>query len=260
MMAVQPKSCFSIESLVSKDPPRVDRPRLPPLSALWGIPCCTDTASTGSVVPNLPPVKLCSTGGPSAFRNGLRTATTLPSVPVPHYVPGYGPTAGVAAVPPGHHPAPPGFLHPQQASLPCHPWLLARHQAVFGHRMQDPGNGPLLLANPFRKPKRIRTAFTPSQLLRLEHAFEKNHYVVGQERKHLAQSLSLTETQVKVWFQNRRTKYKRDQQEEEGRKSPPKQKGAHHVSRWRMATQQFTDERTDSKEHTDGQNVEKIDS
>eukprot|EP00058_Branchiostoma_floridae_P025387 XP_002610877.1 hypothetical protein BRAFLDRAFT_94870 [Branchiostoma floridae] len=226
MMAVQPKSCFSIESLVSKDPPRVDRPRLPPLSAL----------------------------------NGLRTATTLPSVPVPHYVPGYSPTAGVAAVPPGHHPAPPGFLHPQQASLPCHPWLLARHQAVFGHRMQDPGNGPLLLANPFRKPKRIRTAFTPSQLLRLEHAFEKNHYVVGQERKHLAQSLSLTETQVKVWFQNRRTKYKRDQQEEEGRKSPPKQKGAHHVSRWRMATQQFTDEQTDHKEHTDGQTIVKTDS
>lgn len=47
-----------------------------------------------------------------------------------------------------------------------------------------------------RKPKRIRTAFSPSQLLRLEHAFEKNHYVVGAERKQLAHSLSLTETQV----------------------------------------------------------------
>ncbi|BHF58051.1 Homeobox protein emx2 [Sparganum proliferum] len=60
-----------------------------------------------------------------------------------------------------------------------------------------------------RKPKRIRTAFSPSQLLRLENAFETNHYVVGQERKKLADSLSLTETQVKVWFQNRRTKFKR---------------------------------------------------
>lgn len=48
-----------------------------------------------------------------------------------------------------------------------------------------------------RKPKRIRTAFSPSQLLRLEHAFEKNHYVVGAERKQLAHSLSLTETQVR---------------------------------------------------------------
>lgn len=55
----------------------------------------------------------------------------------------------------------------------------------------------LLLHGPFaRKPKRIRTAFSPSQLLRLERAFEKNHYVVGAERKQLAHSLSLTETQV----------------------------------------------------------------
>ena len=50
--------------------------------------------------------------------------------------------------------------------------------------------------HPYRKPKRIRTAFSPSQLLKLEHAFEKNHYVVGQERKDLASKLNLTETQV----------------------------------------------------------------
>ncbi|KAG8237859.1 hypothetical protein J437_LFUL017922 [Ladona fulva] len=56
---------------------------------------------------------------------------------------------------------------------------------------------PGFLLQPFRKPKRIRTAFSPSQLLKLEHAFEKNHYVVGAERKQLAQSLSLTETQVR---------------------------------------------------------------
>lgn len=68
---------------------------------------------------------------------------------------------------------------------------------------------PGFLLQPFRKPKRIRTAFSPSQLLKLEHAFERNHYVVGAERKQLANSLSLTETQVSfllfyslnyVWF------------------------------------------------------------
>jgi Homeodomain len=48
------------------------------------------------------------------------------------------------------------------------------------------------LFHPYRKPKRIRTAFSPSQLLRLEHAFEKNHYVVGTERKQLAQSLVIS--------------------------------------------------------------------
>ena len=56
---------------------------------------------------------------------------------------------------------------------------------------------PAFLLQPFRKPKRIRTAFSPSQLLKLEHAFENNHYVVGQERKQLAQALNLSETQVR---------------------------------------------------------------
>lgn len=57
---------------------------------------------------------------------------------------------------------------------------------------------PGFLLQPFRKPKRIRTAFSPSQLLKLEHAFERNHYVVGAERKQLANNLSLTETQVSL--------------------------------------------------------------
>lgn len=54
------------------------------------------------------------------------------------------------------------------------------------------------LLHPFRKPKRVRTAFSPTQLLKLEHAFENNQYVVGAERKQLAQQLSLTETQVSL--------------------------------------------------------------
>lgn len=53
------------------------------------------------------------------------------------------------------------------------------------------------LLQPFRKPKRVRTAFSPTQLLKLEHAFEGNHYVVGAERKTLAQQLSLSETQAR---------------------------------------------------------------
>ncbi|XP_020612724.1 homeobox protein ceh-30-like [Orbicella faveolata] len=62
---------------------------------------------------------------------------------------------------------------------------------------------------PSRRTRRVRTAFTPFQLLCLETSFEKNHYVVGSERKQLASYLKLSETQVKVWFQNRRTKWKR---------------------------------------------------
>lgn len=60
-----------------------------------------------------------------------------------------------------------------------------------------------------KKRKRHRTAFTPTQLLGLENSFERGHYLVGDERRQLAQFLRLTETQIKVWFQNRRTKWKR---------------------------------------------------
>lgn len=74
-------------------------------------------------------------------------------------------------------------------------WCCCRLWAAASDVPQD----GLLLHGPFaRKPKRIRTAFSPSQLLRLERAFEKNHYVVGAERKQLAGSLSLSETQVSI--------------------------------------------------------------
>ncbi|PIK52818.1 putative homeobox protein EMX1 [Apostichopus japonicus] len=79
-----------------------------------------------------------------------------------------------------------------------YPWLLARNRMLAaGHRFpgSELAHNGFLFHSPFRKPKRIRTAFSPSQLLRLEQAFEKNHYVVGAERKQLAASLNLTETQ-----------------------------------------------------------------
>ncbi|KAL3863796.1 hypothetical protein ACJMK2_005531 [Sinanodonta woodiana] len=89
-----------------------------------------------------------------------------------------------------------------------HPYFADRFPGNLLSRFGVPGS-PGLFFHPYRKPKRIRTAFSPSQLLLLEKAFEKSHYVVGQERKDLASELQLSETQVKVWFQNRRTKHKR---------------------------------------------------
>uniref|UniRef100_A0A0N5A5E5 Homeobox domain-containing protein n=1 Tax=Parastrongyloides trichosuri TaxID=131310 RepID=A0A0N5A5E5_PARTI len=89
---------------------------------------------------------------------------------------------------------------------------------LLQHSMISPSNGdiaPGLFLQPLKKTKRIRTAFSPSQLIHLEKAFESNHYVIGNERKQLASRLSLTETQVKVWFQNRRTKHKRSKHSED---------------------------------------------
>ncbi|XP_050420974.1 homeobox protein engrailed-like ceh-16 [Adelges cooleyi] len=59
------------------------------------------------------------------------------------------------------------------------------------------------------KSKRVRTIFTPEQLERLEMEFERQQYMVGPERLYLAHTLQLTEAQVKVWFQNRRIKWRK---------------------------------------------------
>ncbi|XP_074599367.1 uncharacterized protein LOC141853789 isoform X2 [Brevipalpus obovatus] len=106
-----------------------------------------------------------------------------------------------------------GSRIPLEYQNPYHHWLLTRHspmslQASFGNPLSA-----YMFHN--RKVKRMRTAFNPQQLIELERAFEKNHYVVGTERKQLAEKLGLSETQVKVWFQNRRTKFKRQKQESE---------------------------------------------
>ncbi|CAG4957931.1 unnamed protein product [Parnassius apollo] len=57
--------------------------------------------------------------------------------------------------------------------------------------------------------KRARTAFSAQQIKSLEAEFEKNRYLSVAARGRLARHLRLTETQIKIWFQNRRTKWKR---------------------------------------------------
>ena len=76
-------------------------------------------------------------------------------------------------------------------------------------------NDGLMQRNPIqhgsdeKRNKRKRTIFTTDQLDRLENEFQLQQYVVGQERKYLAVELGLNEIQVKVWFQNRRIKWRK---------------------------------------------------
>ncbi|KAK8738116.1 hypothetical protein OTU49_004050, partial [Cherax quadricarinatus] len=61
-----------------------------------------------------------------------------------------------------------------------------------------------------RKP---RVLFSQAQVYELERRFKQQRYLSAPEREHLASLLKLTSTQVKIWFQNRRYKCKRQRQD-----------------------------------------------
>ncbi|KAF8570706.1 hypothetical protein P879_02122 [Paragonimus westermani] len=60
-----------------------------------------------------------------------------------------------------------------------------------------------------KKSRKARTAFTDQQLNELELSFDRQKYLAVQDRVELAARLGLSDMQVKTWYQNRRTKWKR---------------------------------------------------
>ena len=60
------------------------------------------------------------------------------------------------------------------------------------------------------KIKRPRTSFNRDQLATLEKEFADNPYLTEARRQNLAKTLDLQESQIKIWFQNKRAKRKKD--------------------------------------------------
>ncbi|XP_052903587.1 protein disconnected [Anopheles moucheti] len=121
----------------------------------------------------------------------------------------------------GQHQQQPSQQHLQQHAAAHQQQIAAGHHMALGphahhgqnhnrEKFKELGKKTALSSSAASlKSKRVRTIFTPEQLERLEAEFERQQYMVGPERLYLAHTLQLTEAQVKVWFQNRRIKWRK---------------------------------------------------
>uniref|UniRef100_A0A8C3NSR5 NK6 homeobox 1 n=1 Tax=Cyanoderma ruficeps TaxID=181631 RepID=A0A8C3NSR5_9PASS len=149
-----------------------------------------------------------SSAAPAGLLAGLPRFGSLspPPPPPPALYFSPGAAAAAAAVAAGRYPKPlaelPGrtpIFWPGVMQSP--PWRDARLACA-------PHQGSILLDKDGKR-KHTRPTFSGQQIFALEKTFEQTKYLAGPERARLAYSLGMTESQVKVWFQNRRTKWRK---------------------------------------------------
>ncbi|XP_020799570.1 homeobox protein MSX-2 [Drosophila serrata] len=99
----------------------------------------------------------------------------------------------------------------EEAKVPVYDWL----QYTRYHPPKLP-RGLRQSAPAKRTPGRLpRIPFTPHQLQALESAYKESNYLSAEDANKLAETLDLTNTRVKIWFQNRRARERREKREKD---------------------------------------------
>ncbi|KAL0974066.1 hypothetical protein UPYG_G00214920 [Umbra pygmaea] len=129
---------------------------------------------------------------------------------------------GVIRVP-AHRPVTAAGLPPVASNVPgygglCFPWVgnrfaKERLSALVPFTVTRRVGHPYQNRTPPKR-KKPRTSFSRVQICELEKRFHRQKYLASAERATLAKSLKMTDAQVKTWFQNRRTKWRRQTAEE----------------------------------------------
>ncbi|XP_076368925.1 T-cell leukemia homeobox protein 3-like [Tachypleus tridentatus] len=204
----KPKLSFSISRLLGEEKKMEDN-KSPSLDLeLNCMQCDNPQVSYYESISNLNVT--CSSGLPSLHLNSIKA-------PISHnFMPSFDSLtmngAGSVIRVPAHRPAPLPFSSAFPWMGPAQPLVKDRIQALppvttrrIGHPYQN--------RTPPKR-KKPRTSFTRMQICELEKRFHKQKYLASAERAALAKQLKMTDAQVKTWFQNRRTKWRRQTAEE----------------------------------------------